>query len=177
MIKKLVVIILTLLLCFPAYGCRQDTPTFQSPVQLYYRCVNTDEDLPAKTIAPMIVEGEQFRNDTIALLNYYLALFHNKSTVIDSYDATFPAGTTVLAYHVQDGSAQLHLSENFSELSGVSLTIACACITMTVMELQNVDSVTITVDNATLDGATSITMNSEMLSLMDIYTPEATQSR
>lgn len=58
----------------------------------------------------------------------------------------FPqSGVRLLSWRLQDGQLHLNLSEQYGELSGVDLTVADYCITLTLCQLEEVDSVYITV--------------------------------
>jgi len=66
----------------------------------------------------------------------------------DSPDLTspFPAGTALRSWHVEDGAAAVDLSEAYNSLSGVELSLADACITLTLCQLEGIDEVYLTVE-------------------------------
>ncbi len=57
----------------------------------------------------------------------------------------FPSGTQLISTALTDGHVTVDLSYPYSTLSGVSLTIADYCITLTLMQLSEVSSVSVTV--------------------------------
>lgn len=57
----------------------------------------------------------------------------------------FPTATQVLSAVLKDGHATVDLSYPYSTLSGVSLTIADYCITLTLTQLSEIKSVSVTV--------------------------------
>lgn len=58
----------------------------------------------------------------------------------------FPAGTRLLGWELSAGLLTLDLSEPFEELSGVDLTLACYCLTLTLCQLEQVDQVSLKTD-------------------------------
>lgn len=66
----------------------------------------------------------------------------------DGLDLTspFPTGVSLLSWTQEDGRLILDLSEQYGGLSGVDLTVADYCITLTMCQVPGVESVSITVD-------------------------------
>ena len=62
----------------------------------------------------------------------------------------FPSGTTLRSWGVEDGLATLDLSEQYGDLSGIDLTLADYCITLTLCQLEEVERVQIMVAGARL---------------------------
>lgn len=60
----------------------------------------------------------------------------------------FRSGTQMLGWTVDRGTLYLDLSDAYSELSGVDLTLADCCIAQTLCQLDEVDQVCITVNGA-----------------------------
>ena len=58
----------------------------------------------------------------------------------------FPAGVRLLSWHLDEGQLHLDLSEQYSGLSGVNLTVADYCIALTMCRLEGVESVYVTAD-------------------------------
>lgn len=57
----------------------------------------------------------------------------------------FPTGTQLLSASVRDGHATVDLTYPYSTLSGVALTIADYCVTLTLTQLPEISSVSVTV--------------------------------
>lgn len=62
----------------------------------------------------------------------------------------FPAGVHLLSWSLEDGLLSLDFSESYSELSGISLTLANYCLVMTAAQLEGVQQVTVTVEGHAL---------------------------
>lgn len=62
----------------------------------------------------------------------------------------FPPGTRLLSCKAEDGRVTVDLSEQYEELSGMALTIADYCITLSLSQLEGVESVSVTVGGKAL---------------------------
>lgn len=62
----------------------------------------------------------------------------------------FPAGVHLLSWTLEDGLLSLDFSESYSELSGISLTLANYCLVMTAAQLEGVQQVAVTVEGHAL---------------------------
>ncbi|MBE6910856.1 MAG: hypothetical protein E7474_14990 [Ruminococcaceae bacterium] len=62
----------------------------------------------------------------------------------------FPSGTTLQRLSVAGGRAMVDLSEQYGHLSGVDLSIADCCLTLTLTQLEGVNAVRITVNGREL---------------------------
>ena len=60
--------------------------------------------------------------------------------------APFPSGLKLLDWTLEEGQLHLDLSEQYYSLSGVDLTLADACLTLTFSQLEEVESVYVTVE-------------------------------
>ena len=58
----------------------------------------------------------------------------------------FPDGVRLLGWELEDGVLHLDLSEQYGGLSGVNLTVADACLTLTLCQVEGVDAVYVTVE-------------------------------
>lgn len=62
----------------------------------------------------------------------------------------FPAGTRLLDWNLENGIAQVDLSQHYGSLAGVYLTLADYCVTLTLSQLEEVRGVVITVNGSEL---------------------------
>ncbi len=72
-----------------------------------------------------------------------------------------PTGTTLQNWSVEGGTAYIDLSEDFGQLSGISLTKAEYCIVLTLTQLDGIDAVSITVAGQSLPGAAAGTLSAD----------------
>lgn len=167
--KKLLCLLLALCLVLSLPACREDRPSLKKPVNFYFPRVTPTYGTADGFIAAVPSEGAGYQDDPVGLLNFY---FEGPSDV--SFRNAFPVGAQLLSLSVTDGVAQLQVNKTFAQLYGLNLTIACACLTMTVLDLTGADSVVITARHANLDGQNQIVMDRSCLTLLDQYTPETT---
>ena len=84
-----------------------------------------------------------------------------------AFSNPFPTNTILLEYELKDDTAYLILSDNYAQLTGLDLSIANTCLSMTVLELTGALSVSISCESARLDGQTSVIMNQYSALLYD----------
>ena len=58
----------------------------------------------------------------------------------------FPEGVRLLSWELEEGRLHLDLSEQHGGLAGVDLTVADACLTLTLCQVEGVESVYVTVE-------------------------------
>ena len=72
-----------------------------------------------------------------------------------------PSGTRLLSCQQEEGQLRLDLSEQYGGLSGVDLTVANSCLTLTLCQLEGVEEVYITVEGEPLPYQTMRTMGKD----------------
>jgi hypothetical protein len=170
MMRKSLSILLVFLLCVNICGCHEEAPKIQKPVLFYYRTHTPDNNIPDKIIEAVVVEGAELPNERIDILNEYL-----RRAIPEGCDVTFPAASRVMDLTMTAHVANIELNAAFVKLTGIDLTIACACITMTTMELTGAKEVRITAGSALLDGAKQIVMDDRCLNLLENTGSEPTE--
>ncbi len=167
--KRFLCLLLALILMLPLCACDSEEEKILEPVNFYYRRSEVDFAAENGLIAPYIAESAGY-DEVIPLLQLYL-----DGCDEDEFHHTFPTGTELLDAYVRDKTLYLFLSADFARLSGVDLRIACACITMTALELVDATYVNISANGVPMDGSLTIILSLEDLILQDVYTPETTQ--
>lgn len=167
--KNAICLLLCVLILVSVTACQEDAPKFESPVTFYYRTAVSNDEIAESVIGHLTVEGAELLSDPQELLNEYL-----KGTSAEGFLTTFPASTKLLSLEISEGTASLLLNASITRLTGVDLTVACACITLTTMELTGVTTVHIRASSGTLDGAEEIIMDRQSLIQQDLYIPENT---
>ena len=151
-------LIFSLLLCMP--GCGEDAP--QVPGQFYYCRTESSFTGQDSFIVSETRELKGMEDDLPAILNTYLS-----GPLSGSLTCPFPRDTEILSVRQIDDSIHLNFSSTFAQLSGVDLTVACACIAKTCMELTGAQTVRIRASGELLNGSTYVTMNSQTLNFTD----------
>ena len=143
-------------------GCARKK-TVQNPVRFYYRT----EDV-AYFDSTGVIDSEERdagarRNDYAYLLNEYLRGPENQKLA-----PTFPDGSAVQDLKLEGDTATVVLNEEFAQLTGIDLSLACACLTLTVCEMTGAERVEISAGSALLDGSPVITVERSQLVLEDL---------
>ena len=82
-------------------------------------------------------------------------------------NSPFPSGTALVRFTIDQQIAHVTLSNDFSELTGVDLSIACACLSLTIEKISGCAQVQISAENAQLDNREFITVNTNEILLID----------
>ena len=113
-------------------------------------------------IAAEIPDNPDGSADLIQLLEQYLT-----GPEHDGLRSPFPEGILLLKAEQYEGTVYLEFNDRLASLSGMDLTLACACITKTCLNLTDATSVSICAEGVSLDGAAQITMTAESLVLLE----------
>ncbi len=159
--KKLFCIILIIIL-MACTACQQETAKPLNIVTVYYRAPELTFGTADGVITPYMLDATGHEGDIEYLLNAY---FSNAQA--DNYANTFPCGTRLVSVSLDALTAKVVLCDEFAELSGLNLTIACASITQTVISLTGCQEVIISAETAQLDGNNFITLSSDSYLLLD----------
>ena len=153
-------LIFTIALCL--FGCARHTAELQNPVRFYYPRSNPTYGAADSVIAWEEQEAAGHTEDYLYLLRQYM-----KGPKSDALSRTFPRSVVIKDLQINGGNATVLLNDYASLLSGLDLTMACACLTATVCELTGVSRVTIQAEDALLDGNSAITMDRSHILLLD----------
>lgn len=151
--KKLICLLIAL--CLGLGGC-SFSPS-EDFIPFYYCRVEPGYQGEEGIIAPEHRNVTGPKEDLDALLAAYFS-----GPTDPALELPFPKTTEIEAWSIDHGILTLELSEEFSQLSGVDLTIACACITKTFLDLAQVEKVCIRTGQAH-----GITLSRENLNLSD----------
>ena len=166
--KKILCLILAICTLLLLCGCTSKDEPMLEPANFYYRNSQISYETSSGLISPQVTEIAHHNGNLINILDAYL-----KGPTNSEHYHTFPSGTQLVSLDIKDSNAKIQLSNDFARLSGIHLSISCACLSMTVMELTGATSVTISTVSTTLDGNQSITMDMQSILLFDSsYTNE-----
>ena len=160
--KRFLSFLLIIALCLPLLACAKEAVRIQEPVSFYYRRQDLAYGEENSVILSEMREAAGRLNAPEYLLQEYLA-----GPISEGLAHTFSNGTTLVHYVCDSTKATLTLSSHIANLSGMDLTIACACLTLTVMELLDVETVEIRAEDALLNDAEAIIMDRESLLFLD----------
>lgn len=164
--KRLTALILILFMIPGLWACGQKEE-FVSPVNFYYlRAPLPNGEIhhgsADSVIVPEIREGDGHQANHADLLDIYLL-----GPLDEDCRSPYPVGTTLEEFTLENGVASIVLSDDFGELTGIDLSLACGCLTLTIMDMTGAESVSIQAESAMLDGKAAITMDRNTLVLID----------
>lgn len=151
------------------FGCTTQKQEFEYPINFYYLPETYTFGVSDSVLVQEQREGNGMENDLYALLSLYL-----KGPASPELRSPFPAGTAIVLLEQADNTLHITLSEEFAALHSAKLTLACAAIAKTCLELTDCVNVQISAENATLNGEKFIVMNASSLLLLDNAEPTTT---
>ena len=155
---KYVAIFLSILLLLS--GCSHST-AYEKPVTFYYCSAVYQYESGDSAIVAEIRESVGC-STLEEIMQLYLAGPDNEELV-----SPFPNSLRLISHHQEGETLYLLFSEELAQLSNLSLSMACGCITMTCLTLTDATQVTIEANESLLDGHKSITMGRDSLILSD----------
>jgi hypothetical protein len=97
----------------------------------------------------------------LAFLNFYIS-----APVKENMQSPFPPGANINAIAYRDNTLKVQLNALFSRLTTSELTVACACITLTLFELTDAYTVSFSYHNGSSE--TIAVMNRDNLLFKDL---------
>ena len=156
--KRILCFLLTAALLLPLLcGCGEQV---REPVTFYYLRKSYQESLDS-LIASEEREASGHRDNLNYLLTFYLM-----GPVDEELQSPLPRGTALHRVYQEDTGLTLELSNTSALLTDYEFSLACACLSLTCMDLAAVDTVTV------VSGNRSLTMNRDTLTLYDSVRPE-----
>lgn len=147
-------------------GCSHAAGNYTRPVNVYYCAASVDYRSADGLFAKEVRDYYGWSERLLDFLNVYLA-GPLKSDLV----SPFPAGSKVNSLHTNGTSINVQLNASFSGLSSNELTLACACLSMTVLDITGAENVNIQIEGLG-DGNTNITMTRENMHITDLTVPE-----
>lgn len=165
-------LILTVLLCLVLSLAACDFGYSQDSVVFYYP---RNPDRPTNTAVDTFYAGEKRETSGHTSDLRYLLSLYLQGPLSDDLVSPFPQGTQILDLQLLDRELHIRLNEEFSQLGGMDLTLACACISITCFDLADVDRITITAPATETSPAVEVTLTRQDLLLTDTL-PKESQS-
>lgn len=124
------------LLCLTACTKKED------PVIFYYPKAEISYNTDTGVLFPE-TRDTLSREDSLS----YLLSFYLDGPIDQNLHLPVPEGTQLLRMLPYDGGMLLVMSREFSQLEGMDLTVACACISKTCFGLTDLQEITISAEN------------------------------
>ena len=166
---KLLAAALALVLLVGCTAAITQRPRYVNPIDFYY--CRQDAVYGSETGALAYETTELGRRDMT--VEEILTLYF-KGPLSDALRSPFPQGLACTHAELDGGVLTLHLNEAYGTLSGVELSLAAACLTMTLTQIAFVDSVRVQTPSALLTAQAGQTFTPEQFVLFDAsaYNPE-----
>lgn len=150
---------LLLIFCLVLSGCGILAERMREPVTFYYVRSGYDANM-SQVIGSEERDAAGHRGE----LSYLLALYLMGPSQ-EGLRMPFPGSTRVLSVEREGGSITLELSDTGITLTDAQFSLACACLSLTCLNLTDAETVTI------LSAERSVTMSRDNLVLFDGSTP------
>lgn len=137
-------------------GCAVSAERIKEPVRFYYLKNELDYRSASGVIACEEREASGHRDN----LSYLLALYQMGASS-EELRLPFPEKTAIYIAEQTNKEIKLVLGHEASELSDAEFSLACACLTLTCIELTDAERVTVTCDER------SVSMTRESITLVD----------
>ncbi len=140
--RRLAAMLCALALALTATGCSSDRSVSATDqmIEFYYRQSSIRYDAENGVIASELRSVIDPAKLTDWLPWYLLGPTSNE------LQSPFPRSVSVVSAQVEDSTAMLVLSEEYATLSGVNMTIANACLTLTLTQLSGIEAVQIEIE-------------------------------
>ena len=158
--KRFITLLLLLCICTSLFACSEEK--IISPVSFYYLRSDLSYGAADSAVAAEIREGADYGNDYVQLLREYL-----DGPLSEDYVQTIPDEVVLIACHIDGNMADVVLSDEIAQLSGMDLTVACACLTLTTIGLTGVETVQIRALTDALESGPSVIMDRNCLIFLD----------
>lgn len=99
-------------------------------------------------------------------LKYLLDLYF-KGPADETLVSPFPEGLHVVSVYSNEGILELKLSDHFSSLTGIELTLACACIAKTCLAFETINAVNLKVNDENAEASRTIILTDNAIKFSD----------
>ncbi len=159
--RKVLAIILMFTIIFIAVGCHRQEKSTENLI--FYYCAKTVDFNEENGV--LIGENRnksEIGTDLTKIIESYIA-----GPISDTLYCPISKNVTVQNIQHKDDTVEILFSTNFSNLTGLDLSIACVGIGKTILSCTDTQNVKIQAENARLDGENAITVTNENVLLLD----------
>ncbi len=149
------ILVFVLMLC----GCSSSGERIKEPVTFYYLNGEYAYFSEEGVLVPEIREASGHRDN----LSYLMALYLVGPSQ-DDLVSPLPRGTRIYFSEQTQDTITLKLSDTANTLSDIDFSLACACLSLTCLDLADVETVTV------ISGERTLSMNAKGLVLYDSNT-------
>ena len=159
--KKCLCILLVCFIIVSLTACA--TPEYEYPVDFYF-LRSEDNILYSESDGVITHETrEAGRGDD---LKYLLDLYFQGPSD-ETLVSPFPEGLHVISVYTTEGILELKLSDHFSSLTGIELTLACACIAKTCLRFNTINAINLRVNDENAEASRIIILTDNAIKFSD----------
>ena len=141
--KQVLCLLCMIALCICLFGCNNASNEFKEPVDVFFCASTVVYNSKNGVFAREVRDFSGWNENIHGFLNEYIT-----SSTNGKCTSPFPVGAWILRYEQKDTTANLVLNVHFSKLAPNELTLACACISMTLFGLTDVETVNLKIDGS-----------------------------
>jgi spore germination protein GerM len=161
--KKIAAAFLLLCLGLGLIGCSDSSEGYVYPVDFYYLRQDADIQYSKEDGIITFETREGGHGESIThLLNLYF-----QGPADEMLVSPFPEKLNVISAHFSHNALDLILSDEFSDLTGIDLTVACACIARTCLLWDGVEAINIRVQDSKAEASQTILLTKDSIILHD----------
>lgn len=168
--KRFTLILLTILLSVGSLGCQKDDVQLQKPAKFYYRNEEVNYGTEDGLIAYELQETSHIGADL-----YQLILQYQKGPVSESLVNPLSQDINITAVENYGGVITVSTDTSFHQLSGIDRSVACACISMTLLDYTEAKYIKFYIVDDFLGEKESLIFSRKDMQLLDNL-PATTQS-
>lgn len=163
--KRLISWMLILVFLFGLIGCGEQTQEPQG-IAFYYCLAEPDYNAGNAALTAEYRTGVA-QEELSQALELYL-----KGPLSSEFQSPFPQDLRLVVVYQDNSTVYLTFSGELATLTGLDLTIACSCLTLTTLAITGAEQVEIRTVAGLLDGQRAIRMNKNTLLLLDTVQEE-----
>ena len=171
--RKILCFFLCFLILLPSFGCQRPNDNYN--FSFYYPRSDYGYNTQEEKFYDEIIDKEIREVISPASLHDVIRMYLTGPMVQELVNP-YPSHISLESVVVEGQVLYITVSDHLSELSGIHLIIACACLGKTGMELTNTTSVQISCKKALLDGKKFITLQNDQIIVNDV-TPTVTSNQ
>lgn len=154
--KKIVILICCSLLLLSLLGCGKSKEDFTTPVNFYYEKTDFSYNSECGVIEKEVREGAALQGNVTAFMHAYL-----RGPDINDLQSIIPSDVYLVSCLIENETAYLTFSSQFSRLTGMKLTTACSAVLLSLHDYIGIDTVSIQAKESKLDDKDMIVLSME----------------
>lgn len=144
--KKIGILLCCVLILHMLAACGTKVEDFKVPVRYYFSNKEIAYNTQNGVIQAEIREGADLHGNLTAYLHSYL-----RGPISSNFIRIIPSDVYLVSCNVNDETAEIVFSNQFSKLTGVELVSACSALMLSVNAFAGVDTICISTKNALID--------------------------